>query len=282
MNAVIAALLATTACVSTATAADPLTPEARAKATLQAQLAALPSKNDALVATFAKDAVVLLPDRGAEAHSSDTNLAELISFIHPHAKMRRASMDKLVAGGNASMAWFAAELTIVIDSAEPGERASTETYTVRAIEVLDAAADWKVTAAAFLRVGDLRMRTDPFGAVPSPNAAGPLAKLLASPTELANTLGSDPLVVLGTDRGERAVGKTAAKALLAKWAKLPFAIEEADKVREVHTASYGYAMADVNYTKQGQRAPYRMNAFVLAVPGANGTWSVVAAGYGAL
>jgi hypothetical protein len=66
-------------------------------------------------------------------------------------------------------------------------------------------------------------------------------------------------------------------------AKLPLAIEEADKVREVRTASWGYAIADVNINvpKPGA-APYRMSAFVIAVPAVGGAWSVVAVNYGAL
>jgi hypothetical protein len=44
---------------------------------------------------------------------------------------------------------------------------------------------------------------------------------------------------------ERAVGQAAAKALLSKWRKLPLAIDEGDKVREVRT-ELGFAMADVN------------------------------------
>jgi hypothetical protein len=40
-------------------------------------------------------------------------------------------------------------------------------------------------------------------------------------------------------------------------------------------------MAHVNIAKTGG-PPYRMSAFVIAVPAANSTWSVVAASYGAL
>lgn len=47
----------------------------------------------------------------------------------------------------------------------------------------------------------------------------------------AASLGSDPGVVFGADKAERAIGQTAAKALLGKRRKLPLAIEEGDKVR---------------------------------------------------
>ena len=88
-------------------------------------------------------------------------------------------------------------------------------------------------------------------------------------------------MVSGTDAAERAVGQSAAKVLLARWHKLPLAIEETDKVREIRTAAWGYAMADVNISKPGG-APFRMSAFLIAVPGPNDAWSVVAVSYGAL
>ena len=34
-----------------------------------------------------------------------------------------------------------------------------------------------------------------------------------------------------------------------KWRKLPLAVDENDKVREVRTANWGFAMANVNITK---------------------------------
>lgn len=105
-------------------------------------------------------------------------------------------------------------------------------------------------------------------------------KLLAVPDDLAAALSADPVVVFGTDKAEQAIGQAAAKALLSKWRKLPLAIEEADKVREIRTASWGYAMADVNIPKSGG-APFRPSAFLVAVPGPSGSWSVVAVNYGA-
>jgi hypothetical protein len=63
--------------------------------------------------------------------------------------------------------------------------------------------------------------------------------------------------------------------------KLRLAIEEGAKVREVRLASWGCAMADVNIPKPGE-APFRMSAFLVAVPGPSGLWSVVAVNYRAL
>jgi len=116
-------------------------------------------------------------------------------------------------------------------------------------------------------------------------ATMPQVRLLVTETPrfryLTAALSADPVVVFGTDKAERAIGLAAAKALLAKWRKLPLAIEEADKVREVRTASWGFAIADVNISKPGG-SPYRMSGFFVAVPSPNGAWSVVAASYGAL
>ena len=255
-------------------------PGERAKALLEKQVKALPADNATLVATFANDAVVMLP-RVAAKVEPDLELGEQIAGMTPHAEMKGAKLGQVVAGGNASMAWVAAELEITVHSSEPGEASSTAAHTVRILELLDAASEWRVVAAAFAEVRSLEPLRQSLGPIPSPTSAGPLAKLLTAPDDLANALSADPVVVFGTDQAERGVGQAAAKALLAKWRKLPLAIDENDKVREVRTANWGFAMANVNITK-GRGAPYRMSALLLAVPASNGTWSVLAANYGAL
>jgi hypothetical protein len=256
------------------------TPEERAKSLLEKQLKALPSDNAALLATFAKDAVVMLP-RGAAKIEPDLELGGQIAGMNPHAEMKGAKLSPIVAGGTAGMAWLAAELEITVALAEPGEKPSTATHTVRAVELIDAASDWKVVAASFTEVRSLERLRESLGPITLPTPAGPLVKLLAAPDDLAAALSTDPVVVFGTDKAERAIGQAAAKALLAKWRKLPLAIEEADKVRDVRTTSWGFAMADVNIPKSGG-SPYRMSAFLVAVPGPSGSWSVVAVNYGAL
>ncbi|HEX7940556.1 MAG TPA: hypothetical protein VF488_02060 [Gemmatimonadaceae bacterium] len=163
--------------------------------------------------------------------------------MSPHAEMKGAKLSQFVASGTAGMAWLAAELEITVMSAEPGEKPSSATHIVRAVELLDAASDWKVVAASFTEVRSLDRLRESLGPIPSPTPAGPLMKLLAAPDELAASLSADPVVVFGTDKAERAIGQAAAKALLSKWRKLSLAIEEGDKVREVRTASWGFAMA---------------------------------------
>jgi hypothetical protein len=155
------------------------------------------------------------------------------------------------------------------------------TRVVRAVELLDAAASWKVVAASFTDEHTLSRLSSSLGPIPSDTPPGPLVKLLTAPDALASSLGPDPVVVYGTDAGEHAVGASAAKSLLAKWRKLPLVLEEADKVREVHGNGWGFAIADVNLAKPGG-PPFRMSAFAVATAKPDGTWQVNAVSYGSL
>jgi hypothetical protein len=254
------------------------TPDSRGRAILKAQLAAL-ANDDAFVATFAKQATVLTPLGCTEVHASNANVASAIGFLNPHATVKSADFDHFSAGGNAQVAWFAADLHITISSHEPGSPAATDSHTVRAIELLDGAGDWKVAVAAFTNVAALA--TYGTSTIKDPTDAGPLTKLLLAPDALAGAL-TGGAVVYGSDLNERGIGASDAKALLAKWQKLAITIDPKSKVREVRTATYGYAMTNVRIvTKPGGDA-FKLNAFVLAIPGANDTWSVIGASYGAL
>lgn len=253
-------------------------PDARGRAVLKAQLAAL-ANDEAFIATFAKQATVLTPLGSNEVHAPNASVAAAIGFLNPHAELKSATFDHFTSGGNAQIAWFAAELHLTIASHEPGSPAATEKHTVRAIELLDGAADWKVAVASFTNVA--QVYTFGTSSIKDPTDAGLLANLLLSPEALASALG-DGAVVFGTDPAERAVGTADAKALLGKWKKLAITLDPKSKVREVRTATYGYAMTNVRMvTKPGGEA-YKLNAFVLALPGAGSTWSVVGASYGAL
>jgi hypothetical protein len=205
-------------------------------------------------ATFAKDAVVLLPN--GEQPAADADVASAIAFLNPHADVKAASFDHFTAGGNASMAWFAAELHFTVASSEPGYGVATEKHVVRAIELLDGAAGWKVAVAAFTNVGKLQE---------------------SGSSEIADATDANALV-FGTDPDERGVG-AGAKKLVGGWNKLQLALDTAQKAREVHTARYGYAMTNVTLGQPGKTKA--MNAFVLALPGAAGAWTVIAASYGA-
>ncbi len=254
-------------------------PEARARAILQKQLKALPADNKAFIATFAKDAGLFVPNFPVKLDDEAMDIGGQIASMNPHAEMTSAKLGKLVAGGDPSVVWFAAEIEIVVVSREPENPVSTDKHAVRAVELLDVASD-KIVAASFTEVRPLAQLRPTRGPIPMETPAGPLVHLLAAPDRLAGALAADS-VVFGTDATERAVGSAAVKALLGKWRKLPLAIEDTAKVREVRTSAWGYAMAIVNIPKPGD-VPYRMSAFLVALPVAGGTWQVVAASYGAL
>jgi hypothetical protein len=257
---------------------DSKSADARGRAILKAQLAAL-ANDEAFNATFAKQATVLTPRGGNKIDSPDASVASAIAFLNPHAEVKSATFDHFTAGGNAQVAWFSAELHLTIISREPQYPATEEKHTVRAIELLDGGAAWKVAVAAFTNVAPLY--TFGTSTIDEPTDAGALSQLLLSPPALADTLG-DGAVVFGTDPGERAIGTADSKALLARWKKLTITLDPSSKPREVHTASYGYAIANVRVATKPGSEPYTLNAFVLALPGAGGAWSVVGASYGAL
>jgi hypothetical protein len=263
---------------SPGTPTGPDSPDARGRAALKAQLAAL-ANDEAFIATFAKQATVLTPLGSNEVHAPNAGVAAAIGFLHPHAELKGATFDHFTSGGNAQVAWFAAELHLTIAAHEPGGPAATEKHTVRAIELLDGAADWKVAVASFTNVA--QAFTFGTSSIKDPTDAGPLANLLLSPDALAGALG-DGAVVFGTDPGERGLGTADAKALLGKWKKLTITLDPKSKVHEVRTATYGYAMTNVRMVTRPGGEAYKLNAFVLALPGEGGAWSVVGASYGAL
>jgi hypothetical protein len=253
-------------------------PDARGRAVLQAQLAAL-GDNEAFAATFAAQATVLTSSGANEVHAFDSHAASAIGSLNPHAEVQSATFDHFVSGSAGQIAWFAADLHITVVSREPESQPSTESATVRAIELLDATAGWKVTVAAFTSVASLNKS----GAcnIRDVTDAGPLTSLLTSPPAIAAALG-DGAVVYGTDPSERGLGTKDARALLARWKNLTISLDEPPKIREVRGAMYGYAMGKVHITTKPGGPSYSLNAFLLALPIAGGKWSVIGASYGAL
>jgi hypothetical protein len=62
---------------------------------------------------------------------------------------------------------------------------------------------------------------------------------------------------------------------------LNLALDPKSKVHEVRGATYGYAMTNVRIAMKPGGEAYKLNAFVLALPGTKDAWSVVRASYGA-
>jgi len=57
---------------------------------------------------------VLAPYGGTRVDAPDLALGAAIVGLHPHAEMKGVKISQFAAGGNASMAWLAAELAITI------------------------------------------------------------------------------------------------------------------------------------------------------------------------
>lgn len=265
---------------ATPDATPPEPPQARARALLAQQLEALPSDDEAMARMFTKDAVVLVPVAwpldGMTIYDPSINLAEAVARMTPHATLQRKKLTKVTAGGNAAMVWLSAELDVATTAGEHGEpKPIKKQRVVRVLELLDAASSWKVVAASF---GDVRpLEESIFSPVPAQTPAGPLSKLLVAPHEVAASLADDPAVVVqGTDKAEYAVGPAAAKTLLAKWSKLKLEINKDSGVHEVRGKHWGYAVANVGYTKGD--ISYAMSALIIAVPSGD-AWSVVALHY---
>jgi hypothetical protein len=261
---------------SGASASD--SPDARGRAVLKAQLAAL-DDNGAFAATFASKATVLTPDGVTEVHESDAAAGASIASLNPHAEIQSATFDNFTSGSAGQVAWFGADLHITVSSHEPESPPNLEQHTVRAIELLDGAAGWKVSVAAFTRVGNMHKMGTTF--VREVTDVGPLTSLLTSPTAIVGALGGSA-VVYGTDPGERGLGTKDAKALLAKWKNLAITLDSPPKVHEVRGSTYGYTMAYVHVVTKPGGPAYRLNAFLLALPTPDGKWSVIGASFGAL
>lgn len=253
-------------------------PDTRGRAVLKAQLAALADEH-AFMATFADKATVLTPVGCSEVHESDAGAATAIASMNPHAEIKSATFDHFMSGSAGQLAWFAADLHITVVSHEPENPPSTTNSTVRAIELLDGAAGWKVTVAAFTSVSKLSKTGT--SEIRDITAVGPLTNLLTSPAALADALG-DGAVVYGTDPVERGLGTADAKALLARWKSLSVTLDASPKVHEVHGARYSYTMANLHITLKPGGTQYRVNGFVLALPVAGGKSSVIGASFGAL
>jgi hypothetical protein len=242
----------------------------RAQKVLDAQLAAIKAGSDAdLAKTFSKDAVVL----ARTGHEVDEGeLARTVGQSGPHERVLDVKVQKLVAGGNDDAVWLMAEIVVKKQNDEPQEKSSTPTETLRATELLSAAHDWKVVAAAFSESRAPGRLGATFPMVDT-TAAGPLAPLLAAPDQLAAALGTDPNIVVVPPDGAAAIGPDAARALLGTLSAHKPALDGA--AREVRTDKWGFAQANVAWAEPGGN-PYRLTAQLIALPKPDGSWSVVA------
>lgn len=253
-----------------ADAARPATPSVspaeRAKQTLERLVTALRTDEAAVLATFAPDAVVLVPNP-REVSEPNSGLREALARLPPSATLADVTVDKLVAGGNAEAIWLTAELTLVHGD---------DVKTVRVTELATADRGWKVVVGAFSEPNTVTGRKHGPGPLAFGTPAGPLTAMLVDPSKLGVALAADPTVtVIGPKEGQRAQG-AGAKNFLAEWSGL----ELETNAREVRGSGWGYALARLKLNVPGEKHPARLSALVLGVPGGD-RWSVVAAHYAA-
>ena len=245
--------------------ADEPKPTARAKAIVDAQVAALTKGDEtAMVATFDPEAVLLGFFSGHRVgHRS--GFVQLLVGGSPHMALKKLRVVSVVAGGASGVVWWTTELEVTAFGHEPESTGPGRvTLIARMTEVASEASGWKVVAAVLDHPGKAEYREQAQSALDNTTKSGPLASLLASPAELARQFARDGSFVLGTEASERALGYTPAQKLLDSWAKLHFKIE--GDVREVHGKDWGFAQANVTWD-QGDKH-YRMRGLVVAYDGA--------------
>jgi len=263
---------------STAAAADSRKADKIANDVLAAQLPRVPRAADDddahRRARYTKD-TVLLGSSDQPVGEIAEGYVDLIPTIGS-VQVDRSRITSLVAGGDQSVVWYTSDVSVKYSGAAEGvgEFRSSDTNRITQVAVSDGKA-WKVVASLIGLPGGA-LSSDAPGDMAGATAAGPLAPLLASPKALAAALSADPhTFVIGTDKGERAIGPAAAKKLLTSWAKLSLVID--GKVREVETKSYGVVQGHVKWTK-GKDTRW-MNAMLVAVPAPDGAWKVVGVHY---
>jgi hypothetical protein len=267
--------------ISTVAYAD--TPTDRARKFLQTQFDKIAEgREDAVKPTFAADAIVLGLDAEQTVSESNQDLSMRLVGGSPHSVFKNAAIKSLVAGGDDTVVWFTADVTVTYNNWEPEDRPRNGlklAWRVTELIVNDNGT-WKCVAGVVTEPAKTEPQThanhDKIGAA---TKAGVLAPLLASPAQLTKVLSTDKSTfVLGTDKNERAVGQAAAKKLLARWTKLGMTVD--GPVREVTTKTYGFAQASVQFQSKAKDKTvyYTMQALIIAVPKGDG-WSVVGVHY---
>ncbi len=244
--------------------ADGPAPSERAKQVLAHQISADPDDRNGK-AEIARDATIF--DRSGDPVSGAFN-----------ESLGESKLGKQIVGGTTDAAWIVADLVqpySLLDCPVPLARCHKK----RPLRVSGLVAD---TGAGFQLVAGHVQATSTSGdlssaELPVTTTPGPLSALLTDPAALAAALVDDPnVVVLGTEAKERAVGKPAARKLLASWRKLKLTI--AGKPREVHGARWGYAAANLDWARKADDVRH-MRATVFATSIDGKTWRVVVAHY---
>lgn len=261
-NAATITLTSAVAVLATARAGhtDGDSPAAQAKALLARQ-----TSDDAGQPSPVADDALVFP-RTSEARTGNW-LGELTA----------ARGAKPIIGGTADVAWIVAELTQPYSLLDCPV-ALARCHKKRPVRVTELVAStpkgWQVVAA---HVQSKVKGGGTPGDLPATTAPGPLTAWLTDPVALAAALADTPdVVVLGTEPKERAVGKKAGARLLTSWRKLALSIAGAP--REVRTARWGYAAANVDWTRKPDDVVHmRATVFATSTDGAH--WSAVVVQY---
>src|SRR5688572_3866962 len=247
------------------------TPAQRGKKLITDQIATLTKAKGKMEDFIDPDALVL--GMGTyQLKDSSSDLYQGFAGGSPHSVIKKAQLKSIAAGGTDSAVWVTAEVTITTRGQEPGFKPMTSTETFRVSELVVADGDkWKVVAAIFDSPQSPSAHDGPVTALAGVTTPGALAKLASSVSSIEAALANDPGVfVVGTDKGERAIGPAAAKKLLKRWSKLTLEIDTT--VREVTTKTWGFVQANVTMVKGKQRFP--MKILLVAIPAADGAWTV--------
>lgn len=183
-------------------------------------------------------------------------------------KAEKATISKLLAGGNADAVWFYAEVTVVSKKTTGGN----ETSTTRVVEVATVADKWTAVAEGFGVAGALRPSGGNEEIENATGTDGPLAALLASPSSVATQLAPDAIVVGPNDAAQGA----SARPTLASW-KLAMMLFK--RAREVRRPTWGFAQANLDHPNTSGSGTDRLAGLVVATLTPGGTWTVVLAQY---
>jgi len=256
----------------------------RARSFLDAQLASVLADtledHRGLLAHFDPSASVL---GEGPIGSAIANLQAGVLAQNPHDEVIAAKVASLTAGGNDRVVWLQFELAIEVkrwEHVSPDDTEETERRIVRGSELLTAASGWRAVAAAFSTPREPQPRQPAFP-VADPTEPGPLTALATDPGLAARSVRDDPAVaVVGLGRSDLAAGPAAARALLGKLGERRPGLQ--GKPHEVRTADWGFVHANVDLPLAGESLPGRAAVQLIALPDANGTWSVVSVHYAAL
>lgn len=217
--------------------AGSLAPAARARAVVDAQLAAI-TDPIAFRALLAPDTLII--GNGSVAVAEHANAAAIVALLGASPSqlpVLETEVTRLDAGGTVDAVWLTADITF-LHAVRFGRTVTRDLSSARLTELVVAdGAGWKVAALAFDSTAGT---TAPGDALPAAST-GPLTALLGSPYKLDAAVRDDP-TTLATLRGDRVVGAAEVHRLLAPWR---YRDAKTSAAFELRAKSWGFVIADV-------------------------------------